>query len=139
MSIKPRATVDSGVYQWIKNTVGQDAGFDQVCIVYNMEAPQDASYDTYPLAIFQPVSDVPIYDMSGESLDMDYQVVLYGNKEKGVKYVRDASDAVIESISKSAISLTGYSYTLAMITNGGTVSIIKDDIQIVTEFNLKGN
>lgn len=128
----PRKNVVTAIGNAIQASIGSDVGNR---IYYTQEAPQDKQL---PLAIFFGTGDVPKYDMNKESLDADYQVSIFGEKEKGALAITAIGDTLINDLSREEINITGYVNEDVQITEAGRIVVEGDYLHLIIEFRILG-
>lgn len=128
----PRANVVEGVGDAIVASIGSNVSNR---VYYTQEAPQDKQL---PLATYFGVSDVPQYDMGKESLDADYQINIFGDKDRGALALHTIGDTLIASLSRGAMSITGYVNIDIQITEAGRIAVEGDYLHLIIEIRILG-
>lgn len=132
MSMVPRRNVVTGVGNAITASIGSNVS-DRV--YYTSEAPQDKEL---PLVTYFGVSDVPQYDMGKENLDANYQINIFGEKDKGALILHSIGDALINDLSRGTISISGYTNIDVQIIEAGRIVIEGDYLHLITEIRILG-
>lgn len=130
--MKSRSTIVKAIGNAIKASIGTDVSNR---IYFTQEAPQDKDL---PLVIYFGTGDVPKYDMNKESLDADYQVSIFGEKDKGALVLTEIADTLIDDLSREEIPGTGYVNTDVQITEAGRIAVEGDYLHLILEFRILG-
>ena len=115
------------IYSDIKDAIGSIVGNR----VYNIEAPQDTDL---PCCVFQIVSDVFLSGMSCDDDDLDFQVLIYGNKSNGKKAIRDINDTLVSTLHRKRITDSQYNNSFYRNTLKGITSIDDKIVGIRSEY-----
>lgn len=132
MSMVPRKNVITALGNAIVTSIGSDIGNR---VTYTQEAPQDT---TTPLCIFFETGDVPQYDMNKESLDINYQISIFGTKKAGATALVELTDTLINDLSRNAMDITGYVNEDVQITQAGRTVVEGDYNHRIIEIRIQG-
>lgn len=119
----------NSLYTTLNSLIGDQA------TVYEGEAAQDANL---PVCVFTIVGDTPEEWMVRDSLDVSFQVSLYGWKKDGIKAIREISDTLFIGLHRRTFEVVGYNYIICFGTVRGIVTIADEIIEIRTEYKVLG-
>ena len=132
MSMTPRQNVITVIGDAIIASIGSDIGNR---VHFSQEAPQD---ELKPYATYFGVSDVPVYDMGKENLDADYQINIFGEKDKGALALIIIGDTLIDDLSREPMAMTGYTNVDVQIKEAGRIVVEGDFLHLIIEMRIQG-
>lgn len=132
MSMVARKNVIIGLGNAIRTSIGSSVS-DRV--YYTPEAPQDKEL---PLCLYFGTGDVPQYDYGKESLDANYQISIFDDKEKGALSITNLGDTLLNDLSRQTLSITGYVNVDVQIIEAGRIAVEGDYLHLILEIRILG-